>query len=137
MIATHDNSIIYVGNTMLPFNDISLYVYITFYTDDKTSIDKKNTRLKYLAELLLHLSYISVKNLHVKIFTNNSEEYVSNSTKPVKARNTANCTAEIFKISNMLISNFTSRIRSRRSNSRKLSETRQKTQLNGHPFGYP
>ena len=100
MIATHDNSMIYVGNTMLPFNDISLYVYITFYTDDKTSIDKKNTRLKYLAELLLHLSYISVKNLHVKIFTNNSEEYVSNSTKTVKARNTANCTAEIFEISN-------------------------------------
>jgi len=85
---------------MLPFRDISLHVYITFYVDDKSSIYQKNTRLKYLAELLLHLSYISVKNLHVKIFTNNSEEYVLNATKPIKARNTANCTSEIFEILN-------------------------------------
>lgn len=88
------------GSKMLPLKDISLYVYITFYFDDKSSTDQKNKRLKYLAELLLHLSYISVKNLHVKIFTNNSEEYVFNTTKPIKARNSANCTVEIFEISN-------------------------------------
>jgi len=78
----------------------SLYVYITFYVDDNSSVYLKKKRLKYLAELLLHLSYISVRNLHVKIFTNNSEEYILNTTKPVKARNTTNCTAEIFEISN-------------------------------------
>ena len=85
---------------MLPIKEISLYVYITFYTEEKSSIDQKNNRLKYLAELLLHLSYISVQNLHIKIFTNNSEEYVTNAAKTIKARNTANCTYEIFEVSN-------------------------------------
>lgn len=80
--------------------DVSLNVYISFYVDDKLTIDQKNNRLKYLAELMLHLSYISVKSLHVKIFTNKSEGYVSNITKPVEARNTHNCTAEIFEFSN-------------------------------------
>lgn len=85
---------------MPDIEDISLYVYITFYYNDKSPIDHKNDRLRYLAELLLQLSYISVKNLYIKIFTNNSEHSLSNATKPIKARNTDNCTSEIFEVSN-------------------------------------
>jgi hypothetical protein len=85
---------------MLNTKDISLYVYITFYYNDKSPKDQKKARLRYLAELLLQLSYISVKNLHIKIFTNYSQNSISNATKPIKARNTVNCTSEIFEISN-------------------------------------
>jgi hypothetical protein len=84
---------------MLDTRDITLFVYVTFYYNDKSSTGKKKERLKYLAELLLQLSYISVKNLHIKIFTNNSHQSISNATLPIKARNGVNCTSEIFEVS--------------------------------------
>lgn len=79
-------------------DDVTLYVYITYFENSKSNIKAKNNRVKYLANLLLSIAYISVKEVHVKIFTNSISNELTNILDPIKAKESTQSTAEIIHI---------------------------------------
>ena len=79
-------------------DDVTLYVYITYFENSKSNIKVKNNRVKYLANLLLSIAYISVKEVHVKIFTNSISNELINILDPIRAKESTQSTAVIIHI---------------------------------------
>lgn len=55
-------------------------------------------RLKYLADLLLNIAYIEVREIHVKIYTNSALGELKNISGPIKAKNSHINSFEIIQI---------------------------------------
>lgn len=77
---------------------ITFYVYITYYENNKLSINARKHRIKYLANLLLNIAYINVREVHIKVFTNSSSKELNSIFDPISAKNSEKNSTQIIHV---------------------------------------